>query len=159
MENIVFIRSSIAGHLHYFYLWTLISYEALNIHAQVFVQSFWCHRFHPITVSATIASIITCALLAPPPPLLWPPPPWPCRCLYRLWIILTSASILAAPSPVTTTLHHFRCRPRLPLHRCHQHHQQLLTPATSAASLSYPTETTPVNSSWSPRLTAWSFHQ
>ena len=77
--------------------------------ADVCFQSFWCHRFHPITVPATIASIITCALLAPPPPLLWLPPPWPCHCLYRLWITLTSASFLPAPSPVTTTtLHHCR---------------------------------------------------
>ena len=86
----------------------LISYEALNIHAQVFVQtcvfnSFDVTTFTPITVSATITSIITCTLAAPPPPLLWLPPPWPCHYLYRLWNTLTSTSFITAPSPVIST--------------------------------------------------------
>ena len=165
MENILFILSSIAGRLQYFYLWTLISYEALNIHTQVFVQtcvfnSFDVTTFTPITVSATVTSIITCTLPAPPPPLLWLPPPWPCHYLYRLWIILTSTSFITAPSPVITTtpspLLLLPLPPPPPRHQCPHY---LLTPATSAASLSYPAEAMQVNSSWSPWLTARSFYQ
>lgn len=109
MENILFIHSSIAGHLRCFYFWTLIRYEALNIHAQVFAQtcvfnSFDVTTFTPITVSATITSVITCTLLAPPPPLLWLPAPWSRRYLCRLWTILASTSLPTAPSPVTAAL-------------------------------------------------------
>ena len=109
MENILFIHSSIAGHLRCFYFWTLISYEALNIHAQVFVQtcvfnSFDVTTFIPITISATITSVITCTLLAPSLPLLSLPAPWPRHYLCHLWTILASTSFPTTPSPVTAAL-------------------------------------------------------